>query len=246
MVFVYIALIGIAAGLVKGLSGFGSSLVTIPLLLMVLGNERYDEIVTILITFNVILNLLLVKENNAYKIGNLKNFYPIVITGAVFTIVGLLFLKNIDGGTVEYIAAPLIFLAILVIIYNLYVPNKIHLKPTLPYQLIVGILSGLGNGVASIDGPPVVFYLTSTGADKEKFKGTLASHFLVMGIIGVISLVVLNMYSIDLLINLGIMTVSTIIGLLIGMQISKRLNEKTFQIAVLVILVALDIKMIFF
>lgn len=246
MIYVYIALVGIAAGLVKGLSGFGSSLVTIPLLLMVLGNERYDEIVTILISFNVILNILLVKENKAYKLSNLKNFYPIVVTGALFTVVGIFFLKNIDGSIVEYIAAPLIFLAILVIMYNLYVPNKIHLKPNLPYKLIVGMLSGLGNGVASIDGPPVVFYLTSTGANKKKFKGTLASHFLIMGVIGVISLVALNMYSVDILINLLIMTVFTILGLLVGMRISKALNEKTFQVVVLVILIALDIKMVFF
>lgn len=246
MIYLYIALVGIAAGLVKGLSGFGSSLVTIPLLLMVLGEQRYDEIVVILITFNVILNLLLVKENNAYKISNLKNFYPIVISGAIFTVVGILFLKNIEGGIVEYIAAPLILLAILVIIYNLYVPNKIHLKPNLFYKIVVGILSGLGNGISSIDGPPVVFYLTSTGANKEKFKGTLASHFLIMGIIGVISLVILDMYSMDILVNLMIMTVATIVGLLIGMRISKTLNERTFQVVILIILIALDIKMMFF
>lgn len=246
MIYLYIALIGIAAGLVKGLSGFGSSLVTIPLLLMVLGEERYNEIVVILITFNVILNLLLVKENKAYKIGNLKSFYPIVISGAIFTVVGLLFLKNIEGGIVEYIAAPLILLAILVIIYNLYMPNKIHLKPNIFYKIFVGILSGLGNGIASIDGPPVVFYLTSTGADKEKFKGTLASHFLIMGLIGVVSMAILNMYSLTILINLIIMTACTIIGLLTGMKISKSLNERTFQIIVLVILIVLDIKMVFF
>ena len=246
MIYFYIALVGISAGLVKGLSGFGSSLMTIPLLLMVLGNDRYNEIVTILITFNVILNLLLVKENNAFKAKNIKDIYPIVITGAIFTIIGLLFLKNIDGSIVEYIAAPLIFLAIVVIMYNLYVPNKIHLKPNLLYKIIVGSLSGLGNGIASIDGPPVVFYLTSTGATKESFKGTLATHFLIMGIIGVISMIFLNMYSVDILINLSIMTVCTIGGLFVGMKISRLLNEKTFQIVVLVILLALDIKMIFF
>ncbi len=246
MIYVYIALIGVAAGLVKGLSGFGSSLVTIPLLLMVLGTESYYEIVTILISFNVILNLLLVKENKAYKISNLRNFYPIVISGAVFTVVGLYFLQDINPIYVEYIAAPLIFLAILVIIYSLYIPNKIHLKPTLLYQLVVGILSGTGNGIASIDGPPVVFYLTTTGADKKQFKGTLASHFLILGIIGVISSMIFGRYSIDLLVNLLIMTVFTIFGLLVGMQISKRLNERTFQIAVLLILIALDIKMVFF
>ena len=48
------------------------------------------------------------------------------------------------------------------------------------YQIIVGSLSGLGNGIASIDGPPVIFYLTATGEEKDKFKVTVASHFLIL------------------------------------------------------------------
>ncbi len=42
------------------------------------------------------------------------------------------------------------------------------------------------------------------------------------------------------------MTVCTIIGLFAGMKISKAMNERTFQIVVLVILLVLDIKMVFF
>jgi uncharacterized membrane protein YfcA len=246
MIYVYIALIGIVAGMVKGISGFGSSLVTIPLLTMVLGVERISEIVVIMISFNVILNLLLVKENNALKLSGIKDFYLIVIFGAIFTLVGLYGLKNINEEVIIYIAASLIFVAILVLAYNLYLPNRIHLKPSILLQIIAGSLSGIGNGIASIDGPPVVFYLSVTNTDKEKFKGTLATHFLVMGIIGVIFMMFLNMYSMDILVNLLVMTVFTVIGLIAGMRISRKLDEKTFIIVVLVILLVLDVKMIFF
>ena len=88
-IYIYFALIGIAAGLVKGISAFGSSLVTIPLLVMVLGVERIDEIIVMMITFNVVLNFLLVKENNALKIENLKDYQIIVIFGAVFTVLNI-------------------------------------------------------------------------------------------------------------------------------------------------------------
>lgn len=247
MIYLYIALIGITAGLVKGLSGFGSSLVALPLLLMVLGTDNYTQIVTMLITFNVILNILLIKENKGYELSNLKGIYPIVVAGALFSVIGLIFLKNnVDGELVKYIAGPLILLAIIVITYSLYFPNKIHLKTSLLYKIIVGTLSGLGNGIASIDGPPVIFYLTSTGADKETFRKTLPSHFLIMGLILIISMIIQKMYTIDLLVHLGIMTIFTVVGLTIGMRISRRLNEKAFQVVVLVILILLDIKMLFF
>jgi len=245
-VYIYMALIGLAAGLVKGISGFGSSLVTIPLLTMVFGIDRLEEIVVMMITFNVVLNLLLMKENKAFKIEHIQNNLFIVVPGIIFTIVGLVGLKNLDPEIINYIAASLILLAIGVTSYNLFVKNKVHLKPRPIYQVIAGTLSGLGNGVASIDGPPVVFYLTATNAKKESFKGTLATHFLVMGVIGVISMIVLNLYTADILLNTLFILIFTILGLLSGMKISRNLNERTFKIIILVILLVLDIKMLFF
>lgn len=245
-IFIYMALIGVTAGMVKGISGFGSSLVTIPLLTMVFGIERLGEIVVMMITFNVVLNLLLMKENKAFKLEHIKNNVFIVIPGAIFTIFGLVALKNLDGEIINYIAAALILLAITVTSYNLFVKNKVHLPPRKIYQVIAGILSGIGNGIASIDGPPVVFYLTATDTKKETFKGTLATHFLVMGLIGVISMIVLNLYTVDILLNTLYILVFTVLGLLGGMKISRNLNERTFKIVILVILLALDIKMFFF
>ena len=58
-----LALIGLAAGLVKGLGGFGSSLVAIPLLTMLLGPERIEEII-----------MLLNKHN--FSIKRLRFVYP--------------------------------------------------------------------------------------------------------------------------------------------------------------------------
>lgn len=246
MLYVYIAIIGLTAGLVKGLSGFGSSLVTIPLLTMVLGPERIEEIVVIMITFNVVLNLVLVKENKALEKQNFKDFYLIIIFGSIFTFVGIYGLKSINVEIINYVAASLILLAILVTTYHLFAKNKVHLKPSKFLQCIVGALSGLGNGLASIDGPPVVFYLLSTDTPKKKFVGTLASHFLVMGIIGVVSLLILGMYNTEILIYTGFMIVFTVIGLFTGIRINRRIDERVFKIVILVILVALDIKMLFF
>ncbi len=245
-VYIFMALIGLTAGIVKGISGFGSSLVTIPLLTMVFGIDRLEEIVVMMITFNVVLNLLLMKENKAFKIVHIKNNMYIVVPGVIFTIVGLVGLKNLDGNFINYIAASLILLAILVTSYNIFVKNKVHLAPRPIYQVIAGILSGLGNGVASIDGPPVVFYLAASNAKKETFKGTLSTHFLVMGVIGVISMIALDLYTVDILVNTLFILIFTVIGLLTGMRLSRNLNERTFQIVILIILLVLDIKMFFF
>ena len=245
-VYIYMAVIGLTAGMVKGISGFGSSLVTIPLLTIVFGVERLGEIVVMMITFNVVLNIILIKETKAFNLEHIRSNLLIVVPGLIFTIVGVVGLKNMNGELINYIAASLIFMAIVVTSYNLFVTKKLYLKPRAIYQLIAGTLSGLGNGVASIDGPPVVFYLTITNAKKESFKGTLATLFLVMGVIGVVSMIILNLYTVDIIINTLFIIVFTVLGLLSGIRFSRNLNEKNFKTVILFILLALDIKMFFF
>jgi uncharacterized membrane protein YfcA len=240
---VLIALIGVAAGFVKGVSGFGSSLVTIPLLTMVYGVERIDEIVVMMITFNVFLNALLLVENKGFKVQSLKNVYLITVAGVIFTIVGLELLQVLNAQIIVYIAAVLIILAAGLKIYNLYVINPLKMKPTKWMQILIGTLSGLGNGIASVDGPPVVFYLTGTNADKTTFKNTLATHFLIIGIMGIIMISISGMYTQAILLNTLYYGLFTTTGLLIGMLISRKLNERTFQKIVVVILVFLAISM---
>lgn len=241
--FILVALIGIAAGLVKGVSGFGSSLVTIPLLTWVYGFERIDEIVVMMITFNVFLNMLLLVENKGFTFQSLKNVYLITITGVIFTIVGLELLQVLNAQIIVYIAAALIILAASVKMYNLYVTNPLKMKPSRLLQILIGTLSGLGNGIASVDGPPVVFYLTGTNADKMTFKNTLAAHFFVIGIMGIIMINISGMYTQVILVNTLYYGLFTTTGLLIGMLVSRRLNERTFQKIVVVILILLAISM---
>ena len=118
---------------------------------------------------------------------------------------------------------------------------SITLPETNLFKIIVGSLSGIGNGIASIDGPPVVFYLSTIHAERIYFKNVLAAHFLVMGIVAVIYHVGIGSYNTDILIILVVMTVFTIIGLLLGINISKNWKQHVFDYVVIVILCALGI-----
>ena len=242
--FVFLAIIGLSAGFVKGMSGFGSSLVAIPLLTILWGPDRIEEIVVIMITLNVVLNAILMLEHKAFKLESLKGVYLITITGVIFTFVGLNLLEFLSGEIVNYIAAVLIFLAILVTSYNLFIENKIKIKESKILQIIVGAFSGVGNGIASVDGPPVVFYLTGIDADKVRFKSTISTHFLVMGFMGVLLILFRNMYTVQILSNTVTLLAFHIVGLLIGILLSRRLNEKHFKIVIILILLVLNIRML--
>jgi uncharacterized membrane protein YfcA len=244
--FILLGLSGLTAGFVKGLSGFGTSLVAIPLLTRLYGYEDIGEIVIMLITVNIFLNVFLMIENKAFKKDSLKGYYVMTMFGAIFTIIGLFFLQNLDGRLVSYIAAVLILSAIIVTSYNLFMKHKITFKPHLWLQAIVGGLSGLGNGIASIDGPPVLFYLSGLNVDQKKFKSTLSTHFLVLGVVGILYSIIQGLFTIPVLVDLSLLLTSCLLGLFLGMWFSRRLNERMFKLIILAILLVLDIQMFFF
>lgn len=236
-IIIYIILIGLAAGIVKGASGFGSSLVAIPLLsILYTGTEPR----TMMITANVILNIMLIYENRAYfKKDTIIKIIPLTLAGVIFTGLGLYISESIDPQIVKYIIGVLIFFAI----FNKLFTINIHIKDTILNRIVFGSFSGIGNGIASVDGPPVVLYLTSIEAKKQEFKGILASHFLIMGCMAVAMIAGSGIYTKGILIHIGYLVGSLIIGLLVGMFISKRLNEERFEKVVLIVLIGLGISM---
>jgi hypothetical protein len=109
--------------------------------------------------------------------------------------------------------------------------------------MITGLFSGFGNGIASIDGPPVVFYLTGVNATKIKFKNTLAFHFLMMGLIAVIMLIFKDMYTLIILKQTLYFAVFASISVLIGIGLSKKMNEALFERMILFVLILLAISL---
>lgn len=239
-IWIYVALIAIFAGIVKGISGFGSSLVSIPLLTLVFGQDFVKETVVVMVTFNLVLNTLLLVENKGFHPDSLKRVWPIPLFGTLFTILGIYILVTVPDQIISYIAGGLIVVAVI----NKGFQLQFRLPDTFVTKAVVGSLSGIGNGIASIDGPPVVFYLTSINANKTYFKNVLAAHFLVMGLIAVVFHIIWGSYTIDLLVLILVMLVFTVIGLVFGMRISRSLNQEWFDKIILLILIGLAVSLI--
>jgi uncharacterized membrane protein YfcA len=239
IILIFVALSGIAAGIVKGVSGFGSSLVTIPLLTLIYGQDFIPEIIVMMITFNVILNTVLLVENKGFHPESLRRVWLIPVFGVLFTFVGIQILLHVEAVIISYIAGGLILIAIINKAFHLH----LSIKDTPLVRSIVGALSGIGNGIASIDGPPVVFYLTSIDAKKKEFINVLAAHFLVMGVVAVVIHLFEGSYSVDILFLTLFVLVFALIGLFIGIRVRNYLNQATFDKVILVILVGLAISL---
>lgn len=237
MDFLLIALIGLFSGTIKGSSGFGSSLVALPLLVFF---YPVSEVVVMMITINVLVNFIMLFENKGFSLKYIKEIKFIILFGVIFTYIGLLLLNDIDEQLIKYFAATLILIAVL----NKLSLLKFKINDTILFQSISGALSGFSNGIASIDGPPVVFYLTSIKADKLKFKKTLVTYFLFLGVISVLMLSFDGAYSLEILKNTGFLSIFIILGVLFGMKASSKIDEAKFSKYVTILLIILGISML--
>ncbi len=66
---------------------------------------------------------------------------------------------------------------ILVSVYFIFFSDKFRVKPTFLNGVAAGLLGGVGSGLFSIGGPPVVIYLMSAVSDKDEYRACSLAYF---------------------------------------------------------------------
>jgi uncharacterized membrane protein YfcA len=226
--------------LLKGWSGFGTNLIAIPMLAIYLGYE-YVEAVVIVISVNLFVNITMLLENKKFNIKSLENIKVLVIFGIIFHIVGVILLKGLDPNILKIVAGSLIILTVI----NKGSKLKFTLKNKEKYYIPVGILSGLFNGMAGLGGLPVLLLLSNSDMDKEDFKTTLVSYFLVMNVIAVITYSFGGFYTSYIFVNIAIVVLFAITGAMSGVYLSRRVSDKGFQTGLLFVLFFMGASMIY-
>jgi uncharacterized membrane protein YfcA len=89
MELTWIILIVVIASLVKGITGFGFALVSLPPLMIWYSPK---EIIPVLLLCNLFSSIIIVLQKKEHKLIN-KQFKSLIIHGALFTIVGVMFLN---------------------------------------------------------------------------------------------------------------------------------------------------------
>lgn len=226
--------------LLKGWSGFGTNLIAIPALAVFLGYD-YVEAVVIVITINLFVNAAMLLENKKFNIKSLEKIKVLVIFGVLFHIVGLVLLKGLDTDILKIVAGSLIVLTVI----NKGTNIKFTIKNKEKYYIPVGILSGLFNGMAGLGGLPVLILLSNSDMEKEDFKSTLISYFLVMSSISIFTYIVGGFYTSYILLNIGIVVLFAVGGAMTGVYLSRRVSDKGFQAGLLFVLLFMGASMIY-
>lgn len=231
MEMVWIILVIVAASLIKGITGFGFALVSLPLLSFWYSPK---ELIPVLILCNLVASVIIVLQKKDRKLIN-QRFKSLIISGALFTFIGVVTLKVISEDVLIIIMSA--FFIILSILSLAGVNYSIKLSD-LSYK-IAGAFCGFLTGCISVSGPPLALFLNMANVDNQEFREIFSWFSIVTSIVAIG-----GFYALDMITpSTYKMTLLILPILFLGSYFGKKLNHlmplKLFQkISIVITLLA--------
>lgn len=224
------------AAFTKGFAGFGQALVAVPLLATSLGIRMTAPLMSL---FAIISNAYLLirhrRDLNWTEVWRLSTASLIAIP------LGVWGLSTLDERIVLGI------LGLVLVSYSLYsllgprLPRIDNRNLAFPFGFVAGLLGGAYNTA----GPPAVIYATFRRWQPAEFKGNLQAFFLLNSIVVVSSHLLSGNFTPEVLNKFLLAMPFLLLGILAGSRMDKYVSPQRFRRAVLVLLVALGLSLIF-
>jgi uncharacterized membrane protein YfcA len=220
------------AALIRGVTGFGFALVFAPLMLLLMQPKA-------VVPTNLLLSLLsnIVVLTFSFRQVNLRRLLPMIVGSLmgipigifIITIISAVILKILIGGVV-------VFFAILLVL---------KVTPRFSNEKLVsgfaGFLSGVLTSSTSLGGPPVVLFMHTQSWEKNEIHPSLAAYFLFSTLASIIGLSISGMVTTGILLTAASLAPVLVIGVALGMQAFKRVNERYFRMISVAVVIATGI-----
>lgn len=178
--FVLAVVIVLFAAATAGLAGFGFSIVSVPLMLML-----YEP--STVLALNKILTLgttwiILVGAWQHISWRMIRRVIPFAMVGLFG---GVWALKLLDADAIRLIAGVTVFGFALLLLSG----RVRHVKERPWMAPITGMMSGVLSTSTGMSGPPLVLFFTVIGMSVEAFRATSVTYFLMLDLVGFPALV---------------------------------------------------------
>jgi len=218
------------AGIVQGLAGFGSALVAVPILALLLPIETVVPLMTLLGCVMASVNLLHLRQS-----VSLRPVLPLLAGYALGTPLGLAFLIHAPRALV------LGSLGLSISVYAL--ASLAGRQPRAPWlrkqRLALGTLSGALGSAFSTNGPPIILHVaahTDWGPDRQ--KALLSLFFLLSNLITLATFATAGLITRDAL-TWFLWSLPTLLGgTFAGVFLYRRLGERDYRRLTFLIILA--------
>ncbi len=157
------------SGIIQGMTGFGSALVAIPLLCLIVDIKFA---VPLSVLNGLVITSFLAIKLKAYM--DKDKLFPLCLSTLPGILFGVTLLKKMESETIA------LLLGILIILYSIY--SLFFRQPLCKlhhyWSYFAGFWAGAIGAAFSAGGPPVIIYTTLQGWSKDEIKATLTGFFL--------------------------------------------------------------------
>lgn len=176
-----IAAILIVAYFIRGITGFGSGLISVPLLALFL---PLTFVVPLILLLDFTASLVIGGVNHHHV--RWRELLILIVPSVIGVVIGTHLLVNLAQAPMLIVLAIFVFLFALKSLLNIHGDTPISQAWAIPAALTGGTVGGLfGTG-----GPPYVIYLSHRIHDKSALRATLSALFFIEGLTRIITFLV--------------------------------------------------------
>jgi uncharacterized protein len=230
-----IAFIFVAA-IVRGLTGFGFSLLAITSLSLLYPPA---QVIPSILMLEVIASLRLLPE--VWRHVHWRSLLPLLAGCLIATPLGVWLLANTSAGPMQVAIGCFTLLAVALLASGFALKSM----PSAPASVAIGAASGFANGAAGIGGPPVIIFYFSTPAGAAVGRASLIAYFFATDIIALGFLWPQGLVTVDVAWRALIYSVPLLAGIWLGTRAFKTMDTKAFNRWVLVAMALLGILSVF-
>ena len=177
---VLIVVVGIfAAGLLRGFTGFGLAMAAVPILALALPPR---QVIPVIVTLQLMAGTIDLPAN--WRQADWRAILPLVASMLVFTPLGLLLLAHMSADAARLAIGLLIFASVALLVRGVRLPDR----PPAWIGLLVGVVSGVMNGIAAMAGPAAVVYFLALRQPARVMRASTISYFVLTAVASIVPL----------------------------------------------------------
>lgn len=215
-----ICLIGLLGGVIRGITGFGGSMVMTPALSLFIEPKLVVPVVLLLETIAII-----PMARHAIKHAEIRVVLPICTTSLLLAPFGAFLLSNLDADVLRRIIAITVMIFASVLLARI----RLQLTRTFLASVAVGALAGVLLGATGIGGPPIIIYMMLSLGSIDTDRANLTVYVSV-GSIGALLVYWYNgLFVINNEVSPFLLGISFYLGTMLGVKFSKKISEEQFR-----------------
>ncbi|MCK4834447.1 MAG: sulfite exporter TauE/SafE family protein [Gammaproteobacteria bacterium] len=216
---VFSVLIIFLAYTVKGLSGFGSGLIAIPLLAFMFPLTFVVPVLGLLSYSGTLMQSFHLRKQVAWS-----DMLPLIPFSLLGIVIAIWLLVNVDANSL------ILALGIFVLMYAIYslLPLSVHAGGR-KWAVLAGSCGGMVGALFGTGGPFYVVYLKMRQLDKAQFRATIAMIFLVDGGARMTGYALNGLFTSQVLWMIAILMPVLFLGMYVGHHLHIKIDQKRFN-----------------